>query len=178
MTLKSILETILFAHGEPITVEKLAKIAKKKKDVILSSLKELEEEYKERGLALVSHKNSWQMGTNPKNAEYVEEIVKSDMAGELSRAALETLTIVAYKGPMSRSEIEYIRGVNSSFTLRTLAMRGLVERQENPAYARAFVYHASIPFLRHLGISRIEDLPKYAEFRNEKIELPENTKEQ
>lgn len=174
MTLKSILETILFAYGEPIAVEKLAKIAKEKKDAVISSLKELQEEYKERGLALVSHKNSWQMGTNPQNTGYIEEIVKSDMTGELSRSALETLTIIAYKGPLSRSEIEYIRGVNSTFTLRTLAMRGLVEREENPKDARGFVYHVSIPFLRHLGLSRIEDLPKYSEFKNEKIELTEN----
>lgn len=178
MTLTSLLETILFAHGEPITLEKLAKITKEKKSAVLFALKELREEYKERGLAIISHENAWQMTTHPQNANVVEEVIKSDMTGELSRAALETVTAIAYKGPLTRSEIEYIRGVDSSVTLRTLLMRGLVERQENPKDARGYVYRVSIPFLRHLGISQIEDLPRYKEFRGEKIELSETIKEQ
>lgn len=172
MALTSILETILFAHGEPIALEKLVKITKEKKGAVLSALKELQEEYKERGFALVSHENAWQMATNPQNAGVIDEIIKSDMTGEMSRAALETVTVVAYRGPLTRSEIEYIRGVDSSVTLRTLLIRGLVERQENPKDARGYVYQVSIPFLRHLGLSRIDDLPRYGEFRSEKIDIP------
>ncbi|QQG45301.1 MAG: SMC-Scp complex subunit ScpB [Candidatus Sungiibacteriota bacterium] len=171
--LKSIIETLLFIYGEPLALEKLIKIAKNKKEAVLEALSGLKKDYEGRGLTLLEKDNTYQLGSNPANAKYVEDLVKSEFTEELSRAALETVSIVAYKGPLTRAQIEYVRGVNSSFTLRNLLMRGLVERIENPKDARSFLYRVSFDFLKHLGLTKIGDLPQYEEFRKEKIEVLE-----
>ena len=72
------------------------------------------------------------------------------------------LAIVAYRGPISRAEIDYIRGVNCGFLLRNLSLRGLVDRKENPLDNRSFIYEASLDFLKSLGVGRLEELPDYA----------------
>lgn len=170
MDLKAILESVLFAYGEPIALAKLAKIAGKQEEEIASLLHNLKKDYQKSGLTLMEKDGYWEMGTNPKNAEYIQEMIKSDLAEELTRAATETLTIIAYKGPVTRAQIEYIRGVNSSFTIRNLLLRGLIERVENPQDLRSYLYKVSFDFLKHLGLSKIEDLPKYKELKKEEIE--------
>lgn len=150
----------------------MAKGAKASKEEVLASLAELKEEYKNRGLVLMEKDGEWQLGSNPANAALIEELVKSDFSEELSRAALETLAVIAYKGPLTRMDIEYVRGVNSSFTLRNLTLRGLIERIENPKDARSYLYRVSFDFLRHLGLGSSEELPGFKEFKEQKIELP------
>lgn len=172
MSLKSIVETILFAYGDPLSAEKLAKAAKAKKEEVMATLHSLCEEYKERGFSLVEKDGEWQLGSNPNNAVYAEDLVKSEFAEELSRAALETLAVVAYKGPLTRADLEFVRGVNSSFTLRNLLMRGLIERIENPKDARSYLYRVSFKFLQHLGLGSGEELPGLKEFKDQKNELP------
>jgi segregation and condensation protein B len=81
----------------------------------------------------------------------------------LSKAALEVLSIIAYKGPISRAEIESIRGVNCSFTLRSLMMKGLLERIDNPKDGRGYLYKISFEFMKKLGIENIDKLPDYQE---------------
>lgn len=180
MNLKSILETILFVHGEPISEEKLAKLANVKKGEITLALAELSKDYEGRaaageprpegrGLALLKKDDEWCLGTNPENAKFVKDLMKGEFSEELSRAAIETAAIIAYQGPITRAEIEYVRGVNSSFILRNLLMRGLVERIENPKDARSYLYRISFDFLKHLGLTKIGDLPQYQEFRQEKM---------
>ena len=83
------------------------------------------------------------------------------MQKDLGKAALETLTIILYRAPVSKGELDYIRGVNSSFILRNLLVRGLVERSINPNDKRSFVYRPTFDLLSHLGIAKIEDLPEY-----------------
>lgn len=176
MALKSIIETILLVHGEPISLEKLARSVRAEKKEVEQALRELEEEYKERGFVIIRHGNSYQLGSNPANAAYIEDMVKDEFSEELSRAALETVAIIAYKGPLTRAQIEYVRGVNSSFTVRNLLMRGLVERIDNPKDARVYLYQISFDFLRHFGITKREDLPHFEEFTHEKIEILEESK--
>ncbi len=173
MGLKSILETILFVHGEPISEEKLAKLASVKREEVTLSLAELSKDYEGRGLALLKKDDKWCLGTSPENAKFVKDLMRSEFSEELSRAAIETAAIIAYQGPITRAEIEYVRGVNSSFILRGLLMRGLVERIENPKDARSYLYRISFDFLKHLGLTKIEDLPQYQEFRQEKMGGPE-----
>ena len=168
-SLKSIIESILFVHGDPIRIEKIAGIVKKSRGEVVSALDELKKEYENRGFALVENNGEWQLGSHPENAPYIEDLAKSEFSEELSRAALETLAVIAYKGPLTRPDIEYIRGVNCSFTLRNLLMRGLIERGENPKDARSFLYRVSIDFLKHLGLAKLDDLPRYEEFRTEII---------
>lgn len=173
MKLKSLLETILFIHGEPMTLEKLAKAAGVKKEEAAAALEELKSDLKDRGIVILEKDGAYQLGSNPENSKYIEALIKSEFAEELTKAAIEVLAIVAYKGPLTRSEIEYVRGVNSSFTLRNLLMRGLVERIENPKDARSYLYRISFDALKHLGLTRPEDLPQYEEFKKETVEVPQ-----
>lgn len=177
MELKSIVETILFVRGEPMSLENITRAAKAEKEKVSAALEELEKEYQDRGLVLLKKEDSYQLGSHPANTSYVEDLVKDEFSEGLSRAGLETAAIIAYKGSLTRAEIEYIRGVNSSFILRNLLMRGLIERMENPKDARSHLYRISFGFLKHLGLSRPEDLPRFAEFKNQKIELAEGSQE-
>lgn len=173
MNLKSIIESLLFVYGEPLSAQRLAKVAGKPVTEVRAALEEIRASYKDNGVVLLKKDDAYQLGTNPENASFVEKLVKNEFTEELSRAALETLAIVAYKGPLTRAHIEYVRGVNSSFTLRSLVMRGLVERMENPKDARSYLYGTSFNFLKHLGVARPEDLPRFEEFKKEKIEVIE-----
>jgi segregation and condensation protein B len=85
----------------------------------------------------------------------------------LGKAGLETLAIILYQGPISRADIDYIRGVNSQFIVRNLLIRGLIERVDNPTDARSFLYKTTLDLLSHLGISKIQDLPEYDQVRRD-----------
>ncbi|MBI4132282.1 MAG: SMC-Scp complex subunit ScpB [Candidatus Sungbacteria bacterium] len=172
MNLKATIEGILFIQGEPLAISRLAKITGAKKAEVKSALRELAAEYRERGIVLVENGEEWQFATNPAVKPMVEKFVTSELSEDLSRASLEVLSIVAYKGPMSRIQVEYIRGVDSSFTLRNLLIRGLVTREENPADRRSYLYRVSADFLKHLGLTKLEELPQYEEFRKKEIEIP------
>lgn len=171
MQLKSILETILFVHGEPLTLEELTKAAKVSKEEVTAALEELKDDLKDRGIVVLEKNGAYQLGSNPENFRYVEDMVKSEFSEELTKAAIEVLAIVAYKGPLTRSEIEFIRGVNSAFTLRNLLMRGLVERIEDPKDSRSYLYRISFDALKHFGLRNPEELPRYEEFKKESLEL-------
>jgi len=169
--IKSSLESLLFVGGEPMGFSKLAKIIDASEEEVRTSAENLAEDYKNRagGLRVIIQNGKAQMVTAGENSEVVERLMKIDIEGDLSRSALETISIVAYRGPISRSEIEEIRGVNTSFTLRQLAIRGLVEKIDNPNDARAYLYRISFDFLRHLGVEKIEDLPNYRELREKEL---------
>ena len=83
------------------------------------------------------------------------------MQESLSKAALEVLAVIAYRGPIARAEIEAVRGVNCSVTVRNLLMRGLIDRYENADDSRGYLYSVSFPFLRELGLSSVAELPDY-----------------
>lgn len=175
MVLKSVIESILFVHGEPLSIEKLAQICHALKSDVNNALEELKRDYAERGIVILEKDSQFQIGTNPQNSDLIKELAKSEFSEELTRAALETLTIVAYKGPLMRAQIEFVRGVNSSFTLRNLLLRGLVERIDNPKDSRSYLYRISFDFLKHFGLTKIEELPNFDEFKKEKIEILEET---
>ena len=177
MNLTSIIETILFVRAEPTDAKTLAKITKHTGKEVAAALGKLAHDYRERGFVLLEKDGMWQLASNPANASFVEELVKSEFTQELSRSAVETLAIVAYKGPISRIEIEYVRGVNSSFTVRNLLMRGLIERVENPKDARSYLYRVTFDFLKHFGLTGLEQLPRFKEFKKHVIEIPEEKPE-
>ncbi len=101
----------------------------------------------------------------------IESARKEEYAQGIGRAGIEALAAILYRGPLTRSEIDFIRGVNSTQTLRTLAMRGLVRRVPNPKDERSFLYEATTESLSHLGISRAKDLPDYDSIRQKLEEL-------
>ena len=169
MNVKSAIESILFIQGEPLGISRLAKIIAASRKEVEAALEELAEEYRERGIQLLQNGEEWQLVSSPQNKELVENFLKSDVEGELSRAGLEVLAIIAYKGPISRANIEYIRGLNSSFTLRNLLMRGLVDREENPQDRRSFLYRISSHSLKVLGLRKLSELPHYQEFQKQEV---------
>lgn len=162
------LEALLFIYGEPITLKKLAAMLQKEEKEILGGLEELELQLAQdnRGLALFRQDGKIQLATKPDFSHLLETITKEEFDEELTPAALETLSIVIYAGPVSRADIEYIRGVNSSFILRTLLMRGLVDRSIDPKRANAYLYSPHFDLLKRLGVSQAALLPEYEKYNN------------
>jgi segregation and condensation protein B len=162
--LQSILESVLFVSGEPIKIGKLAKICQVGLEDIEAILEKISARLNEEesGLSLLSNKDAVQMVTRSENVEYVEQLVKNELADSLSPAALEVISIIAYRGPISKAEIEAIRGVNCSYTVRNLLMRGLIVRSDNPRDSRGYIYEISFEFLKKMGIDDVKKLPEYA----------------
>lgn len=174
------IEAVLFVHGEAVTLKKLGVLTGLVQEELKTALLSYEEELRRenRGLILISeeplHKifenKDWvnkkvQLGTKPQLSSLVQDFLKEEMGEELTPASLEVLSIVAYLGPISRARIEYIRGVNSVFTLRNLLMRGLVDKITDPERGNAFAYKPSMEFLRHLGVSSPGELEEYEKFQ-------------
>lgn len=171
MNKENIVESLLFISGEPMDFKKLGKLIGETEEAVKGICLKLSDEYRSRnsGIRVMTSEDSVQMVTAKENSEAVDSFLKMDIEGDLSRSALETISIIAYRGPMTRSEIEEIRGVNCSFTLRQLAIRGLVERVDNPSDSRSYLYKVSLDFLRHMGMEKIEDLPRYQELREKEL---------
>jgi len=171
--LKSIVESILFIKGGTVEAGYLAKIIGVKKKEILQIFEELSEKYgndEESGLILLKNGNSARLVSNPDNAAYVERVIKKDLQKPLTKTALEVLAIIAYRGPIGRSDIDAIRGVNSAFILRNLLIRGLVTKKKSKKQ-RGFIYEISFEFLQKMGIKNIKELPDYEKLsRDERVE--------
>ena len=161
--LQSIVESVLFVSGEPVKKSKLLKITGVSIEEIEIALAALLEKYSQAssGLMLLSKGEEIQLVSRAENASHVENLVKSELADALSPAALEVVSIIAYRGPISKTEIEAIRGVNCSYTVRNLLLRGLIERSDNPRDSRGYVYQISFDFLKKLGMSDVKKLPDY-----------------
>jgi segregation and condensation protein B len=163
------IESLLFYFAEPIRVTELAKILKRERVEVDAALAELRNSLSDRGIRLMEHAGEVSLVTAPSAAPLIEAVVKEELSKDLSRASLETLSVVLYRGPITRSEIDHIRGVNSTFILRTLMVRGLVEKLDNPKDQRSYLYRATSDTLRFMGVTRTEELPRFEETRD-KIE--------
>lgn len=170
MSLAVKIESLLFASAEPLSVRLLTRLLDAQKGEVEAALAKLQSRYRENkdsGMVIVKAGESYQMVTSPKCAAVVADFLKSDLSGELTEPSLETLTIIAYCGPITKAELEQIRGVNCSLILRNLLMRGLASRQENKnglAY-----YEVTTEFVKYLGISSVPDLPDYDKLHNHAI---------
>lgn len=167
--LKSILESLLFTAGKPVEIRKLAKLTGAPESDILRELNALSAEYKmqNRGIALVLQSNASQLVSAPTYGEFVKKMVTDELQDDLSRPAIETLSIIAYRGPISRAAIEVIRGVNCVYILRSLLIRGLITKVKSERDGRMSVYEVSFDFLRHLGVQDVRDLPNFEELSKE-----------
>lgn len=163
MEIESKIEAILFWKGEPMSRKKLGEVLKVKEEEITEVIEKLKMNLKERGIALIEKGEEIMLGTAPELSDLIENLQKEELNKDLSKASLETLSIVLYKNGVSRAEIDYIRGVNSSFTLRALSVRGLIERTEDPKDHRRFIYKPSFELLSYMGIKSVEELPDYGE---------------
>lgn len=167
MTLEAKIESILFFKNQPMTYNDLSNILKVSESEIKIALENLGEELNDRGIRLVFSTEDVVLVTHPEMSETIEILTKEEMKKDLSKAALETLSIVVYKSPITRSEIDYIRGVNSQFILRSLTIRGLVDKKINPKDERTFFYEPSLDLLKFLGISSKEETPQYQDVQNQ-----------
>ena len=155
------IEAILFWKGEPLKIMKLAEMLSVTNDDVENAVKELETSLVARGLTLIRLEDEIGLGTHPEMGEKIKELTKEEITRDLGKAGLETMTIILYKGPVTRADIDYIRGVNSQFILRNLLIRGLIERVPNPHDERSYLYKPTFALLEYLGISKVEDMPEF-----------------
>lgn len=162
-TLDVKIESLLFWKAEPLPIKNLAELFGVGESEIVTALETLKERLAGRGICLIQKDKSVAFGSIPELGPLIQKISKEELNRNLGRASLEALAIVLYLGPISKTEIDYIRGVNSSFILRNLLVRGLVEKIPDPKDARRLLYRPSFDLLGHLGITDISELPEYQE---------------
>lgn len=161
---RGIVESLLFAAGdEGLTMKQICEVLELDEIMAVQIMKELEEEYKEngnRGITLVQMAGAYQLVTKKEYSPYLKKLVDSPHTSTLSQAALETLAIIAYKQPITRMEIEEIRGVKTDRPLHTLVGKALIKEVGRVEGAgRAYLYGTTKEFLNYFGLKNIEDLP-------------------
>lgn len=159
------IEALLFYKGEPVSFKSLARTFEVSEEEVRSATLKLKESLSGRGLTLVMNEQDIMLGTTPELSSFFEEMRKEELTKELSRASLETLSVILYKDSVTRSDIDHIRGVNSSFILRNLQIRGLIDKKQGEKDSRVSVYSPSLELLSHLGVSGIFELPDYESVR-------------
>lgn len=169
MELEKKIEAILFFKGEPIAIKKLMDILKVSKEDMIEAIVNLHHQLKDRGIVLMENEEQLTLGTNAEFSELIQNLQKEELNKELSKSSLETLSIILYKNGATRADIDYIRGVNSSFTLRLLSVRGLINKYIDAKDSRRYIYKPSFDLLSYLGVKSVIELPEYAEV-NKNIE--------
>lgn len=161
------LHAVLFASGEPMAKKKVAALL----GITVGDVEKLAQEMSAKlngsGVTLVESEDELELRTAPDASAIIEKLREGELTKDLGKAGLEALAVVLYQDGATRSEIDWIRGVNSAQTIRSLMLRGLVERTEDPSDKRRFRYKATTDALAHLGVARREDLPRYAELSKE-----------
>ncbi|MBI5222644.1 MAG: SMC-Scp complex subunit ScpB [Candidatus Magasanikbacteria bacterium] len=162
MNLNSQIESILFVASKPLTAKQIARAIQQKAADVEMALEDLKAKYNQpaSGLRVLHEGDNYQMATNPENSAVVEMFIKDEAAGELTRPQLETLTVIAYRGPITRPELEQIRGVNCAIILRNLLIRGLIDEHDDEKKILP-VYSLSMEAVRHLGVNTVSELPDY-----------------
>lgn len=173
------IEALLFFKGEPVSVRFLADMLKASEEETLAGVDALDQTLKSarRGIIVMRNGDEVMLGTEPTMGVVIEGLIKEELSKDLGKAGLETLAIVLYRGPVARSEVNYIRGVNSNYILRSLLVRGLIEKVEGST-ARSTVYRPTFELLSYMGVSRVEDLPEYEGVRTQVEEFKNTNKEE
>lgn len=162
MDLARKLESLLFASPRPLSYRKLAELAGARPEEVKPVVKELAAKLNidTSGINILRHGESVQMVTSPLESKLITQFLKEEQAGELTRPSLETLTIIAYRGPISKIQLDTIRGVNCALILRNLMIKGLVEAKAHKDKLQSS-YQVTTDFIRFLGLNRIAELPDY-----------------
>ncbi len=160
LSLLARLEALLFAAPGPVSAQQLAAALDIPTREVTQALEAYAESLRRRGIRLQRHRQRVQLTTAPEAAPWVERLLGLEATSRLSQAALEALAIVAYQQPVTRPQINAIRGVNSDGVMRSLLSKGLIEevgRAEGPG--RPILYGTTADFLRHFGLNSLEELP-------------------
>ena len=161
------IEALLFVAQKPLTIKKISQLIEASEEDVMTAIDELAERYAQHahGIVLLRHGDACELATHPDHTGIIGTYTKEEITGELTRAGLETLTVIAYRGPLTRNELERIRGVNCAVVLRNLMVRGLIDGVGDEGGEKK--YAVSFDFLRHLQVTRIEDLPDYEQLHHD-----------
>jgi segregation and condensation protein B len=160
LSLDALIEALLFVSPSPVTAKQMGHILGVTPRVVEKALRILEDNLKTRGIRIQKNRGRYQFTTAPETASLLEGFLNLDITSKLSKAAMETLAIIAYQQPLTRPLVDSIRGVNSDSVIKTLLSNGLIEevgRSEGPG--RPIFYATSPEFLQHFGLSSLTDLP-------------------
>jgi len=184
LSLENLVESLLFVADEPVPISQLAAAVDARPQEVKTALLALEASYQERGLQLQHNNGRVQLTTHPLAAATIEQFLGLNSQQRLSSAALEALAIVAYRQPVTRPQVDGVRGVNSDSVLKNLLFKGLIEevgRSEGPG--RPILYGTTSAFLQHFGLASLRELPPLkpeepepavsAEPRQETIDQPD-----
>jgi segregation and condensation protein B len=163
----SVLESVLFITERPLSRKELASILQINKKDLEGKIRDLAEKYQSchSGIQIIDNGEDLQMVTNPTNSKEIQEFLKTEVVKELTPASLETLSIIAYRGPIGESEISELRGVNCSIIIRNLLLKGLIIENNE---AGEISYQVSVDFIRQLGIIKLNQLPDWDKLNNQK----------
>ncbi len=168
--LKSKIESLLFVASRPLSLKKISEQVGGEKEEVKKELTELTKDCEEnkRGIQIMEIDGEYQMSTSGDSSKMVKDFLKDEMTGELTRPALETLTIVAYRGPIAKADLEQIRGVNCSLILRNLMIKGLVESKNSDRGGEP-LFNITFDFMRYIGVNKQSDLPDYDKLSRSEI---------
>ena len=169
----SIIESLLFVTGDSLKLTEMANILECSIDFTRQLINELRAKYEEdqRGIKIIVTNDEYQLVTKPCNSEYVQKLLKINTRQSLSQASLETLAIIAYKQPITRVEVEAIRGVKSDRAIYTLSEKGLIEesgRKKVPG--RPIIYTTTDEFLKHFDFHSLNEMPSLEDFNKESLQ--------
>lgn len=161
------LEALLFSEGGALSRRKLAQLMQCSDAELSQAIAELGRRREKSGMCVIATAQDVALAVSQEAAPIVQAAFERELGKEIGDAGLEVLSIVLYRGPSTRAEIDYIRGVNTSWTIRTLAARGLLERVPNPKDAREYLYQPTVELLAHIGVTKAQELPDYAKISSE-----------
>lgn len=166
--IKPLLESVLLVTNKPLSFKELADIVQAEENLVKDSISALQNKFNQddSGIHLALNNNKVQLISNPKFGKWLQNYLKDELTGELTNASLETLSIIAYRQPISKEELEQIRGVNCSLIIRNLLIRGLIESQEAKGDL-APKYSVTMDFIKHLGVDSVTDLPNYSSLNSD-----------
>jgi segregation and condensation protein B len=164
--LKSVLESLLFVAEKPVSTKELAGVTGNMVIDVQTTLREIEKDYGDRGIRLVRKGEYFSFVSASENAKQVSALLNEELRHDLSQAALETLAIITYKQPLTRMEIEEIRGVNTDQIVRSLMIRGLItEVGRKETVGKPILYGTTMEFVQYFGLDTEEKLPKIDELK-------------
>lgn len=165
LTPPAALESLLFAAGEPLEKKRILSLLDITAEQLAVTISALRDALKGHGVVLVETDADLELRTAPEASDVVKKLRESEFSRDLGKGSLETLAVIAYQSGATRGEIDWVRGVNSTASLRTLLMRGLIDGREDESDRRRLRYSLTTEALAHLGIASADDLPRADELR-------------
>lgn len=161
LSYSKLIHTLLFTTGDLWRFSELEQTLQIERSELENAIQELDQDISSGPVMLLIHNETLSLVTRPEYKDFLKQIEKNETIKEFSKGAIETLALIAYRGPIARSDIDYIRGVNSQFMLRNLLLRGMVEK------APKNTYQITSDALRFLGVESVEQLPQFEQFSEE-----------